>query len=427
VACRCAGEVIDILERLDYDYLLDDDDDDNLSTPMPLPPPAMPDGSKDGVNFSWHNNGSSVSSSFSRHSALFDQVSGGGSAMAADPNLMWGLLAKGGADEIKSPAFLSHFKAQAGDAARIFVDTARSIVYESAPLKARQSFGRVSSKRLSSAQDDDDDSFASPGPRARHFTPPNVQTLTNFQRAHQRLLELVAPTDLIFLDSTSLSNLHDLLTSVEQSSTYLLLLTREVFNRPWVLAELCVAHTMRKRIIPIGVDWPGTAKLERDFRFPLDIDTALEEWRYYQATLKKNEQAQEAHVARRSTVGEERLDRVFSGAGDDDVFKLHREFERLRVRTWWRLAQAFRWLQELYVRIRDACSPPPPAAQAVQLAGSLAGSLGIAERRRSQGGAERPARGMRPCGSRRQSISGDYGSAKGSRAVSFDANDEFMA
>jgi len=136
-------------------------------------------------------------------------------------------------------AFLSHHKEDGGDAARIFVDTARRVVGDGG--------------------------------------------------ADAGLAEL--SEDLIFLDSSNLSDLRKLLGHVEEAANYILLLTRCVLERPWVLAELVRAYKIGKHMIVINPSWPGdeSSALGRSFRFPQHLDDAIDEWQeyFYEASLRK--------------------------------------------------------------------------------------------------------------------------------------------
>ena len=128
--------------------------------------------------------------------------------------------------QCKYLAFLSHHKADGGDAARVFVDTARRIV----------------------------------------------------------------PGGSIFLDSANLTDLRHLLVHVEESQNYILMLTRAVLERPWVLAELTRAHVCGKPMQVICAAWPGDASSPtgRTFHFPRHLDEALDEWQeyFYEASLR---------------------------------------------------------------------------------------------------------------------------------------------
>jgi Amt family ammonium transporter len=124
--------------------------------------------------------------------------------------------------------FLSHHKADAGDAARIFVDTARRIV---AGREDQATYGKIE--------------------------------------------------DLIFLDSTHLKELGKLLDFVHASANYILMLSRSTLERPWVLAELCAAHREGLNVVVVLVEYQGHEVDPRAFRFPLDLEAAISDWTEY--------------------------------------------------------------------------------------------------------------------------------------------------
>lgn len=161
-----------------------------------------------------------------------------------------------GARQTKSTkwlAFLSHHKQDGGDAARVFVDTARRVF--NAPD------GGATLAAISSSLQD----------------------------------------DLIFLDSSNLSDLRRLLDHVEESANYILMLTRSTLERPWVLAELVRAHKCRKPMLIISATWPGddSSPQGRGFKYPSHLDEAIDEWQefYYESTLRSRamSEASERH------------------------------------------------------------------------------------------------------------------------------------
>ena len=83
---------------------------------------------------------------------------------------------------------------------------------------------------------------------------------------------------LIFLDSNQLTALPRLLESVSASANYVLLLSRQVLRRPWVLAELTRAHAMGRALSTVLVEFPGRGDDPKAFRFPQDLDSAIAEW-----------------------------------------------------------------------------------------------------------------------------------------------------
>ena len=130
--------------------------------------------------------------------------------------------------------FLSHHKLDAGDAARIFVDNARRIVQE---RPDQRKYGKIE--------------------------------------------------NLMFLDTNNLKELNNLLTYVRASKNYLLLLSRDTLNRPWVLAELCAAHQDGCSLHSVLVEFPGREKNSKMFRFPQDLDAAISEWTDYYLHIQK--------------------------------------------------------------------------------------------------------------------------------------------
>ena len=141
-------------------------------------------------------------------------------------------------------AFLSHHKKDGGDAARVFVDTARRVFSASDEDGAGGTLSKVASK---------------------------------------------VNKELIFLDSSNLSDLSQLLNHVEESANYILMLTRSTLERPWVLAELVRAHQCGKRILVISASWPGDESSPQGRSFKLaHLDEAIDEWQefYYESTLR---------------------------------------------------------------------------------------------------------------------------------------------
>jgi hypothetical protein len=100
--------------------------------------------------------------------------------------------------------------------------------------------------------------------------------------AEARLLKLqlhAQGASSIFLDSDNLMDLRQLMTSVERSDTLLLLLTRGVLTRPWVLREIHQAYENNTLIVGVQLDGPGKSyERERDESpFLSDLRKALEE------------------------------------------------------------------------------------------------------------------------------------------------------
>jgi len=147
-------------------------------------------------------------------------------------------------NEFDFVAFLSHHKTDAGDAARIFVDTARRVIAE------RRVYLNAKSIRRSSTGE------------------------TGWW--HQGGTLEVADDKAIFLDSNDLSDLKNLLKQVERSANHLLLMSRSVLERPWVLCELVAAAKEGKPICVIAVGWPGSS--DKEFHFPRHLNEVLEDW-----------------------------------------------------------------------------------------------------------------------------------------------------
>jgi hypothetical protein len=146
--------------------------------------------------------------------------------------------------------FLSHHKMDAGDSARIFVDNARMIVRKR-PDHAR--YGKID--------------------------------------------------DLIFLDSNNLKELWKLLDFVRASKNYILMLSRDTLNRPWVLAELCAAYQDGLHIVVVLIEFPGREKNSKMFRFPRDLEASIAEWTEYNLQNERNQRSAPLlmpHLSRRS-------------------------------------------------------------------------------------------------------------------------------
>uniref|UniRef100_A0A7S4J3W6 TIR domain-containing protein n=1 Tax=Prymnesium polylepis TaxID=72548 RepID=A0A7S4J3W6_9EUKA len=93
--------------------------------------------------------------------------------------------------------------------------------------------------------------------------------------------------DIVFLDSTQLKVLPKLLESVNASINYVLLLSRKVLRRPWVLAELCRAHSLGRNVSLVLIDYPGRENDPKSFRFPQDLDAVISEWSIFIAHLER--------------------------------------------------------------------------------------------------------------------------------------------
>ena len=71
---------------------------------------------------------------------------------------------------------------------------------------------------------------------------------------------------------------------VTSSGNHVLLLSRQVLQRPWVLVELAAAHSHQKNMLVVMVEYIDKSK---QFRFPLDLDEAINDWETYIAATSK--------------------------------------------------------------------------------------------------------------------------------------------
>lgn len=150
-------------------------------------------------------------------------------------------------------AFLSHHKADAGDAARIFVDTAHRLV-DRPPEELEQT-----------------------------LEPEVTDARASKRRSSAGLSELLQQDGArkIFLDSNDLTNLSKLIGHVEDSANHLLMLSRATLERPYVLCELVYAWKQRKKIVVVRVNWPGDDVDDasgRSFGFPQHLNEAIADW-----------------------------------------------------------------------------------------------------------------------------------------------------
>ena len=86
---------------------------------------------------------------------------------------------------------------------------------------------------------------------------------------------------LFFLDSSDLKDLATLLDSVKASANLVLLLSRETLERPYILAELCVAYQAGVNICVVLVEFTARELDSRAFRFPAYLEKAIEEVSWY--------------------------------------------------------------------------------------------------------------------------------------------------
>jgi hypothetical protein len=147
----------------------------------------------------------------------------------------------------------------------------------------------------------------------------------------------VFPDDLVYTDAANLKNLNELLQRLEQSSTYLLLLTKHVLERPWILTELCSAHALGKTIVLLRLS--GKDSDTRSFDFPHDVESTVDDWRQYHEMLHQRSRHADQEVAlRQKTRGLERFVRMWQGVQHPrtGTFRLHFLLERTghAIRTW---------------------------------------------------------------------------------------------
>ncbi|KAL1514907.1 hypothetical protein AB1Y20_003987 [Prymnesium parvum] len=145
---------------------------------------------------------------------------------------------------VKHLAFLSHHKADAGDAARIFFDNIKRLLETSACDRIR-----------------------------------NSESVRSMEEK-----------DVVFLDSTDLKLLSQLVEDVSSSANYILMLSRQTLQRPWVLVELCTAMMSSVNIQVVLIEYPGKHNDPKTFRFPDDLDSAIADWEGYIASSSKQDQ-----------------------------------------------------------------------------------------------------------------------------------------
>lgn len=95
--------------------------------------------------------------------------------------------------------------------------------------------------------------------------------------ARRPIVLRLGPESAFFLDSSNLTDLSTLLESVTASANLILLLSKEVLERPYVLAELCVAHQSRVSICVVLIEFTAKELDSRAFRFPELLEQAIEE------------------------------------------------------------------------------------------------------------------------------------------------------
>jgi len=105
------------------------------------------------------------------------------------------------------------------------------------------------------------------------------------------------------LDSNNLKELWKLLDFVRASKNYILMLSRDTLNRPWVLAELCAAYQDGLHIVVVLIEFPGREKNSKMFRFPRDLEASIAEWTEYNLQNERNQRSAPLlmpHLSRRS-------------------------------------------------------------------------------------------------------------------------------
>jgi hypothetical protein len=131
-------------------------------------------------------------------------------------------------------AFLSHHKRDGGEVARIFADTLR--------------------RTLPDGTEDGD---------------------------HAEALKKFSAQRWVWFDSNNLDRLDSLTDYVCGSQNLVVLMTRSILKRPWVLAEIITARASRRNIIGVVVEWPDKQADNRSFRVPQDLTAAISQWREY--------------------------------------------------------------------------------------------------------------------------------------------------
>jgi len=170
-------------------------------------------------------------------------------------------------------AFLSHHKADAGDAARVFCDTAKRLMEQAVTSADKDAEAGHFVALMALAGKD-----PSRNSRKGSQTSLGVE-LGEVGRAVMAGDDSPANTK-IFLDSNDLTNLSKLISHVEKSVNHILLLSRATLERPYVLAELVYAYKQRKRILCVRANWPGDEQdvNSKAFMFPQMLNEAIGDW-----------------------------------------------------------------------------------------------------------------------------------------------------
>ncbi len=197
----------------------------------------------------------------------------------------------------------------AGDATRIFADTARRLVLGRANLrKPAQPRASPTSRRRqleagvpSVAEEGDSSQDSSQRDGSHGQSPPTGRVqATTFRSRLRRATSTqgvvaegedkrwsTAPPgtlhhdNVFFLDSSNLKDLKGLVANVKASSNHVLLLSRSILMRPWCLVELAAAHAIKKNLVVVMINFPGKEGDPKGFRFPQDLEVAIQEWTLY--------------------------------------------------------------------------------------------------------------------------------------------------
>ena len=167
--------------------------------------------------------------------------------------------------------FLSHHKVDAGDAARIFVDTARRLL-EQPPTDSAEQASPCADVRERSQR-------TSTTPTRSSTTPSKSRRSSDLADVARR--NIGGGSTKIFLDSNDLTNLQSLIGHVGESANHLLLLSRATLERPYVLCELAYAFKQKKKIVCILINWPSDSadsSSSKAFSFPQHLDEVISDW-----------------------------------------------------------------------------------------------------------------------------------------------------
>jgi hypothetical protein len=130
-------------------------------------------------------------------------------------------------------SFASHHKRDGGEVARVFVDNVRRALQENSKSERQDALRRFPAERW------------------------------------------------VFLDSNNLKDLTKLCDYVCLCQNHVILMTRSVLRRPWVLAEIVKGHMSNRNVVCVNVEWPDKEEDSRTFRFPQDLNKAIAQWRDY--------------------------------------------------------------------------------------------------------------------------------------------------